>query len=222
MGANAARRLAEQGCTVIAAVRDPAALRERLRADAQTPALPLHLVQMDVTSDTSVAAAEEHVRSSFDELDVLINNAGIAGTWAGADTVGPSDLTDVFSTNVLGPVRVTRAFLPLLRRSSTPRLVMVSSGMGSFSKQLHDPVYADIAHLPYPASKAALNMLTVQYAKALPDVIVSAVDPGLTATDFTNGVGQSIEEGADVIVAAALDVIGPSSRFRDRNGQITW
>lgn len=222
MGANAARRLAEQGCTVIAAVRNPAALRERLRADAQTQALPLHLVQMDVTSDASVAAAEEHVRSSFDELDVLINNAGIAGTWAGADTVEPSDFTDVFSTNVLGPVRVTHAFLPLLRRSSTPRLVMVSSGMGSFSKQLHDPVYADIAHLPYPASKAALNMLTVQYAKALPDVIVSAVDPGLTATDFTTGVGHSIEEGADVIVAAALDITGPSSRFLDRAGQITW
>jgi len=222
MGANAARRLAEQGCTVIAAVRDARAVEERLHADVQTRALPIHPVQMDVTSDASVAAAADHVRRSFDELDVLINNAGVAGTWAGADSVGPGDLVHVFSTNVLGPVRVTRAFLPLLRRSSTPRLVMVSSGMGAFSKQLQDPVYADIAHLPYPAAKAALNMLTVQYAKALPDVIVSAVDPGLTATDFTDGIGQSVEEGADVIIAAALDSTGPSSRFLDRSGQITW
>lgn len=222
MGADAARRLAEQGHTIIAGVREPALLAKELQSTAETLGLPIHPVQLDVTDDASVTAAVEQIRDAFPTLDVLVNNAGVPGTWAGPDAVGPKDFTAVFATNVLGPVRVTQAFLPLLLSSNTPRLVMVSSGMGSFDKQLHDPDYAGIAHLPYPASKAAVNMLAVQYAKALPQVLVTAVDPGLTATRFTNGVGQSVEDGADVIVSAAVDTTGPSGRFLDRNGESSW
>ncbi|MGX5653747.1 hypothetical protein ACWKWC_03135 [Geodermatophilus nigrescens] len=110
----------------------------------------------------------------------------------------------------------------MLRRGDRPRLVMVSSGMGSLTLQSTDEVYRDIAHLPYPASKAALNMLTVQYAKALPELLVTAVDPGLTATGFTDGVGQSVEDGAAIIIAAALDTAGPSGRFLNRHGPAPW
>jgi len=94
--------------------------------------------------------------------------------------------------------------------------------MGSLTLQSGDATYADIAHLPYPASKAALNMLVVQYAKALPEVLVTAVDPGLTATDFTSGSGHSVAEGAEAVITAALDATGPSGRFMDRHGPTPW
>lgn len=220
MGAHATYELAATGATVFAGARRPDELTARLReANVSGDIRPIAL---DVTDDDSVTAAAEHVQESVGTLDVLINNAGVPGTWAAAADVRPSDFTDVLATNLLGAVRVTHAFLPLLRRGSTPRLVMVSSGMGSLTLQSTDEVYADIAHLPYPASKAALNMLTVQYAKALPDIVVSAVDPGLTATEFTGGAGHSVAEGARAIVTAALDITGPSGRFMDRDGVSPW
>jgi NAD(P)-dependent dehydrogenase (short-subunit alcohol dehydrogenase family) len=94
--------------------------------------------------------------------------------------------------------------------------------MGSFATQTTDPAFRDIAHVPYPASKAALNMIAVQYAKALPDVIVTSVDPGLTATEFTAGSGHSVEEGAAPILAAALDLEGVSGRFMNGAGPTVW
>ncbi len=214
IGAHTARRLAGHGLTVLAGVRDP----------ATAPAGPgIHAVPLDVTDDASVAAAAVRaVGDAYGSLDVLINNAGLPGTWAPAEQVGPDDFTGVFAVNVLGPVRVTQAFLPLLRRGTDPRLIMVSSGMGSLTLQTTDEVYRGIAHLPYPASKAALNMLTVQYAKNLPDILVTAIDPGLTATDFTAGSGHTVEEGTDAVVTAALDTTGPSGRFLDRNGPVGW
>jgi len=219
MGALTAHRLAEQGCTVFAGARRPEVVAEQLRDRVEGDLRPLAL---DVTDDESVAAAARVVEAATGVVDVVVNNAGVAGTWAGPADVGPEDFREVLDVNVLGPVRVTRAFLPLLLRAERPRLVMVSSGMGSFAHQTGDPVYADIAHLPYPASKAALDMLVVQYAKALPQVLVTAVDPGLTATDFTGGAGHSVDEGAAPVIAAALDTAGPSGRFVDADGLAAW
>ncbi|MEZ0164811.1 SDR family NAD(P)-dependent oxidoreductase [Kineococcus sp. LSe6-4] len=214
MGAETVRRLATVGHTVFAAARHP----DRL------PDVPgqVHPLRLDVTDDASVARAAAEVEAVTGSLDVVVNNAGVPGTWAGPQDVGPQDVVDVFAVNVVGAVRVTHAFLPLLRRGHDPRLVLVSSGMGSLTLQQGDDVYRDIAHLPYPASKAALNMLAVQYAKALPDVLVTAVDPGLTATEFTGGVGHSVREGSDPIVAAVLDTDGPSGRFLGRDGVEPW
>ncbi|MBF4163318.1 SDR family NAD(P)-dependent oxidoreductase [Nocardioides acrostichi] len=217
IGAHVARELADTGATVFAGVRRPEGLTSRLGDSGD-----LRPIALDVTDDASVAAAVSTVEEITDELDVVINNAGVAGTWAPAADVVPSDFADVLATNLLGPVRVTQAFLPLLRRGTKPRLVMVSSGMGSLTLQGNDSVYADIAHLPYPASKAALNMLTVQYAKALPEILVTAVDPGLTATDFTGAVGQTVAEGAQAVVSTALDTTRPSGGFVDRYGTTPW
>ena len=222
IGLSTAIRLASTGADVWAGARDALALADRLHRDSRTRELTIRPVALDVTDDHSVLAARDTVASGGAGLDVLVNNAGVPGTWAGPDDVGPEDFVGVFETNVFGVVRVTRTFLPLLRRGTTPRLVMVSSGMGSLALQSSDPVYRDIAHLPYPASKAALNMLTVQYAKACPELIVTAIDPGLTATEFTNHVGHSIEEGSQAVVAAALDTTGPSGRFMDRHGPGRW
>jgi len=121
-----------------------------------------------VTEDRSVADAVREVEDCVGSVEVLVNNAGVAGSWAPAPEVGAGELRGVFETNVFAPTRVTRAFLPLLRRRQQQRLVMVSSGRGPLTLQLTNDIYASIAHLPYPASKAALNILTVQYTKALP------------------------------------------------------
>lgn len=222
MGFATARRVAARGCTVLAGAREPGRLAERLAADEATRELDIRPLALDVTDDDSVSAAARHVTETAGVVDVLVNNAGIPGSWAPPAEVTVNDFRTVFETNLYGPVRVTRAFLPLLLRADRPRLVMVSSGMGSLTLQSADEVYADIAHLPYPAAKAALNMLAVQYAKALPAVLVTTVDPGLTATEFTGGNGHSVEEGSDAIVAATLDTTGPSGRFLDRTGPAPW
>jgi NAD(P)-dependent dehydrogenase (short-subunit alcohol dehydrogenase family) len=215
LGYEAARRLLAAGHDVWVAARDPergAAAAERLGA---------RFVALDVTDDASVAAAVERVGA----LDVLVNNAGIGGARKPVPETTADDVAEVFATNVLGIVRVTRAFLPLLQRSANPVIVNVSSGMGSLAVTT-DPerLESTIVGLGYPASKTAVNMLTSQYAKALPHMHVNAVDPGYTATDL-NGHGgtQTVEEGTDAIVRMAqLDASGPTGTFTDRGGTVPW
>jgi NAD(P)-dependent dehydrogenase (short-subunit alcohol dehydrogenase family) len=215
LGHEAARRLIEAGHDVWIGARDP----ERGRAAAEE--LGARFVELDVTDDASVAAAAETVG----ELDVLINNAGISGGRVPVPEVAPDDIARVFETNVYGLVRVTRAFLPALRRSDNPVIVNVSSGMGSFAVTT-DPerVESTIVSLPYPASKSAVTMLTTQYAKAFPDIRVNAVDPGYTATDFNGHSGpQTVTEGTDAIVAmATIGPDGPTGTFVDRHGAVPW
>ena len=156
---------------------------------------------------------------------MLVNNAGIGGPWIGAEETEPHHFLPVFGVNLLGPVRTTAAFLPLLRRSAQPRIVMVSSGMGSFGITT-DPTRLEsgLGGLIYPASKAALNMVTSQYAKALTGFQVNAVDPGYTATDLNGHRGyQTVEQGAEAIVrAASLAADGPTGTFFDRQGPVPW
>jgi NAD(P)-dependent dehydrogenase (short-subunit alcohol dehydrogenase family) len=215
LGYEAARRLSELGNEVWIGARDPA------RGRAAAEELGTHFVELDVTDDTSVAAAAETVA----ELDVLINNAGISGGRVPVPEVAPEDIAHVFETNVYGLVRVTRAFLPALERSDNPVIVNVSSGMGSFAIT-GDPerVESTIVSLPYPASKAAVTMLTTQYAKAFPEIRVNAVDPGYTATDFNGHSGpQTVTEGTDAIVAmATIGADGPTGTFTDRAGAVPW
>lgn len=224
MGLDVSIELARRGWIVFAGARQPDDLKARLAELQEQVGEPADIrpVALDVTSDASVQAAVTTIREQTGHVDVVVNNAGVAGTWAPAEAVSPDDFASVLETNVLGSVRVSQAFLPLLRASARPRMVFVSSGMGSFASQTTDPAFRDIAHVPYPASKAALNMIAVQYAKALPDIIVTAVDPGLTATEFTAGSGHSVEEGAAPILAAALDVKGPSGRFMNGAGPASW
>jgi NAD(P)-dependent dehydrogenase (short-subunit alcohol dehydrogenase family) len=182
-------------------------------------------VTLDVTSEDSVRAAAGQGEREHGRLDVVINNAGVAGGRVPVPDTGPEDLLAVYDTNVLGPVRVTRAFLPLLRRSTRPRIVMVSSGLGSMTLTA-DPgrVESTIHGLAYPSSKAALNMITTQYARVLPEFRVNAVDPGYTATDLNGHSGpQTVEEGTDAIVALA-DVApdGPTGGYFDRSGPLPW
>lgn len=219
LGRTAAQRLAALGWTVLVGARDAA------KGAAAAEELGVEAVTIDVTDDASVEAAAKDVEQRFGRLDVLVNNAGVAGARVEALDATADDVRAVLETNVLGPVRVTRAFLPLLRRSAAPRIVNVSSGLGSLAVTT-DPARFEstVVNLPYPASKSALNMLTTQYAKALPGFRVNAVDPGYTATDLNGNSGpQTVQEGTDAIVELAqVAPDGPTGGFFDRSGTVPW
>ena len=211
LGVVTARRLAAQGWTVLAGCREPGRLAETL-----DPELDIRPVTLDVTDDASVAAAVKEVEDRVGSLDVLVNNAAIVGEMVEPAEAGADVLREAYETNVFGPVRVTRAFLPLLRRAERPRLVMVSSSLGSLA-DMSDWRWENHPYLAYPSSKAALNMISVMYARTMPDVLVTVVNPGFTATDLNDHQGtQTVEEGTDAIVAAALDTTSPSGRFVER------
>lgn len=223
LGRQTARELADLGWTVWMGSRDPD--RGQSAADELSPVGDLRVVQLDVTDDASVEAAVATVTDAGAGLDVLVNNAGIIGARVPALETRPQDFLACFGVNLLGPVRVTRAFLPLLEQSDHPRVVMVSSGMGSLAVTT-DPnrLESSVVALVYPASKAALNMVTTQYAKALPTMRVNAVDPGYTATDLNGFTGhQTIEDGVRPIVRlATIDPDGPTGGFFDAHGTVPW
>ncbi len=219
LGFEAARRLLADGHDVWVAAR------EEQRGRAAAEALGARFVQIDVTDDASVAAAARTVEAETG-LDVLINNAGISGGLAVhvADLTA-ADIQRVYDTNTLGVVRVSQSFIPLLQRSPSPVIVNVSSGLGSLTiTNQPDRTESKIISLAYCSSKAALNMLTNQYAKVYPDIHINAVDPGYTATDLNNHSGpQTVQEGTDAIVAmASIGPDGPTGTFSDRHGTVPW
>jgi NAD(P)-dependent dehydrogenase (short-subunit alcohol dehydrogenase family) len=219
LGYETARRLAGLGHTVILGARDPR------RGEAAAGRLGVRFVPIDVTDDVSAARAAADVEAHEGHIDRLINNAGITGGHAHAEDLTGDDAALVFNTNVAGIVRVTHAFLPLLRRSGAPAVINVSSGLGS-QTLIHDParVESTIAAPLYPASKAAVTMLTMQYAKAVPDIRFNAADPGYTATDLNAHRGtQTVTEGTDAIVTLATEPpTAGTGRFIDRSGPVPW
>jgi NAD(P)-dependent dehydrogenase (short-subunit alcohol dehydrogenase family) len=216
LGYETARRLIAEGQTVYMGARDAG----RGRAAAST--LGGQFVPLDVTDDASVESALQAIDDSEGRLDVLINNAGVSST---GDVNGPRAL-EVFDTNAIGVIRVTQTALPLLQKSENPVVVNVSSALGSFwavtnpeRRQFHFP------SIVYGASKAAVSMLTVQYAKTYPDMKFNAVEPGFTATDLTpfSGAGQPVENGAEVIVRmATIGKDGPTGTFQEGVQELAW
>lgn len=183
------------------------------------------LLLIDVTRDESVKNAARIMTEKEGRLDILINNAGIAGAFAKPEDITGSDMEKVYGTNVFGVVRVTNAFIPLLRKSENPIIVNVSSGLGSFGMVTDDTTEESrVNSLTYCSSKSAVSMLTLQYAKGLPDMKVNCADPGATATDLNGGRGkQTVQEGADAIVRLAMiGKDGPTGVFMNRNGIIPW
>ncbi|MFD9353454.1 SDR family oxidoreductase [Streptomyces sp. NPDC060031] len=219
LGLETARRLVKAGHTVYVGARDAE------RGQAAAVELGARFVQIDVTDGDSVEAAAEFVRADAGRLDVLVNNAGIAGAGKPVGEVTGADMQTTYDTNVFGVVRVTHAFLPLLEASVAPVVVNVSSGLGS-PAACADPgrIEFHVTLLDYNSSKTALVMITSQYAKAYPAIRFNAVDPGYTATDLNGHQGSNtVEEGAEIIVRmAVIGAHGPTGGFFDKAGPVVW
>ncbi|PRY39815.1 SDR family NAD(P)-dependent oxidoreductase [Umezawaea tangerina] len=182
-------------------------------------------VPLDVTDDASVAAAAALVEERAGRLDVLVNNAGVAGPWpAVPSTMSVDAVRDVVETNVLGVIRVTNAMLPLLRRSGSPRIVNQSSHVGSLALQTAPGVELGGVDGVYSPTKTFLNAVTVQYAKELVGVKVNCACPGYVATELNGFRGTSAaEEGARVAIRlATLPDDGPSGGLFDGAGVVAW
>jgi NAD(P)-dependent dehydrogenase (short-subunit alcohol dehydrogenase family) len=188
-------------------------------------------VPLDVTSDESVAAATELVEREAGSLDVLVNNAGISGEmgpdWVQDPTTLDLDVVrTVVETNVFGVIRVTNAMLPLLERSTSPRIVNVSSGVGSLTRQADPDIEIGPVMAAYAPSKTFLNAVTVQYARrfAGTNLLINAACQGLVATDFTGFQGpRTPEQGAATAIRlATLPDGGPTGSFFEDDGVVPW
>lgn len=193
----------------------------------------VEVIEIDVTDDNSVKKARIEIGKKTDTLDVLINNAGInGGAPYTALEASSEQFLAAFNTNVFGVARVTQAFIDLLRKSPEPRIVNVSTSVGSLTLQ-SDPDwmgYHFAKYAVYGSSKAALNMFTVHLAYELRDTPfkVNAVCPGYTKTDFTGNNGGEVEEaGKRIVKYALLDKDGVTGKFiseetNPATGVIPW
>lgn len=204
---------------------------EKLKAEGFSS---IEAVQLDVTDENSVKNARKKIDEKTEVLDVLINNAGINGGSAPYTALEASseEFMAAFDTNVFGVASVTKAFIDLLRKSLEPRIVNVSTSVGSLALQSDPnwPAYDYAKYAVYGASKAALNMYTIHLAYELRDTDfkVNAVCPGYTSTDFTFHNGGNVEVAANRIVKYALiDQDGPTGKFfgeetNPETGEIPW
>ncbi|MEV6610873.1 SDR family NAD(P)-dependent oxidoreductase [Kutzneria sp. NPDC051319] len=218
--------LAGRGFTVYLAARDA----DRGKKAADEVEGDVRAITLDVTSDDHVQAAVERIEHEAGRLDVLVNNAGTHPLnnrkldhlpTPTEETV--EDLRHVYETNVFAVVRLTNAFLPLLRRASAARIVNVTSKRGSISE---DGAWAGQPVMSYSSSKTALNAITVHYARALADtpIKVNGAAPGHVATDFNDFRGtRTPEQGADVAIRlATLPEDGPTGAVFQDDTQLAW
>lgn len=208
IGREIARQLGQAGVHVIVAARD-AGRGEAAANELKQQGLAAEAVRLDLTDEASMEAAARTIEIRHARLDILVNNAGIVDAADGPpSTGGPKAARRIMETNFIGTLVVTQTMLPLLKRSRAGRIVNLSSSLGSLSVN-GDPSspYYSARLIGYNASKAALNMLTVQLAAELRDtaIVVNSVSPGFVRTDLTGGNGfMTPEEGARLPVEYAL------------------
>ena len=237
IGLQIAKDLASHGITVLVGSRNP----ERGEVAARSIDGDAHALQLDVTDQASISAAADRIRSKFGRLDILVNNAAISNTGlrpgmtieeysqsTRASNVSLDEVRTVWETNVFGVLAVYQAMLPLLRQAPWARIVNVSSGMGSLT-MISDPntPFRSIFGPVYPASKTALNAMTVAMAIELEStaIKVNAVTPGYTKTNLNNYQGtETVEEGAaEAVRVALLGPDGPTGTFTHATlGTIPW
>ena len=219
IGFEAARQLLQQGYYVYLGCRDLGKGNEAVGQLHSEGLDQVEAIVIDVDDIESIRTAREVIGGKIKVLDVLINNAGVGGSMP--QTALETDITvfkQVFETNFFGVIEVTQAFVDLMKDSAEPRIVNVTSGLGSLT--LHsDPSwkYYPVKPTSYVASKAALNAYTIVLAYDLRNTAfkVNAVDPGYTATDFNNhsGPGTVEDAAARVVKAATLNSDGPTGQF---------
>ncbi|GAA4710264.1 SDR family NAD(P)-dependent oxidoreductase [Nocardioides conyzicola] len=225
IGYEIAAGLSRLGFRVGVGARD-AGRREEAVAKLRADGHDVFGVPLDVTDDASVAAAAAQLEAEGG-LDVLVDNAAITGGMPQEPTkVSAAQVLEVVDTNVVGVIRVTNAMLPLLRRASSPRIVNVSSTVGSLALQTAQAEAYGPISAAYSPTKTYLNAITIQYAKELADsnVLINAGCPGYVATDLNNFQGlRTPEQGASVFLElATLPDGGPSGTFRDETGLQPW
>ena len=224
IGLEIARQLAEAGVHVLLGARD--ALRGQTAAEKLAEAgLNVSFVQLDVCDPQSVAAAAAQIRAKQGKLDILVNNAGIFDTAdASPGKASLEAVRRVLETNFIGALSVTQEMLPLLRLAGKARIVNLSSSLGSLALNAdpNSPYYA-ARFIGYNASKAALNMLTVQLHEELrgTGIVVNSVSPGFVKTDLTGYGSMTPEEGARLPVRYALGH-GASGSFVEPDGTTPW
>jgi NAD(P)-dependent dehydrogenase (short-subunit alcohol dehydrogenase family) len=236
VGLQVAKELVAHGITVLVGSRD----FSRGKAAARELGPGATAFQLDVTDQASIAAAAERIRNEFGRIDLLVNNAAISNTRKGnlsleeykkislASNASLDEIRAVWETNVFGVLAVYQAMLPLLRRSDDARIVNVSSGVGSLTTNADPSFHYRARYSPiYPASKAALNAVTLAMMIELEStgIKVNLVSPGFTKTNLNGYEGtESVEEGSrEVVRVALLGPSGPSGTFtRWENATIPW
>jgi len=227
IGLEIARQLAEADVTVLMGARDRGRGQEAV-AELSEAGLAVETIEIDLNNEATIAAAAEHISARYGRLDILVNNAGIVDAADGPPSAAGTDaVRRLMETNFLGTLAVTQAMLPLLRRSPAGRIVNLSTTLGSLAIN-GDPTspYYEARLIGYNASKAALNMLTVQLAAELKDtsIVVNSVAPGYVRTDLTGHNGfMTPQEGARLPVQyALLEANVVSGRFVEPAGNAPW
>ncbi len=228
IGFEVARQLGMTGIIVLIGARDSG------RADAAVAALTkdgivAHAVEIDVSNEASVIAAAKKIGEDYGRIDILVNNAGIMTEMAAGTR--PKDLTletlkQTFDTNVFGAFAVIRHFVPLLKKSRSPRIINVSSTLGSLTAMSDrgHPMHG-VNFAAYNASKTALNALTVALAKDLASdrISVNSICPGWVKTDMGGeSAPRTVTQGAGIIVTLATSGNPPTGTFVDENGSVAW
>ncbi len=236
IGFQIAKELVAKGLTVLVGSRN----LEKGEAAAKSIRGTARAIQLDVTDQNSIDAATKLIDKEYGHLDILVNNAAISNTRATPDmkladyfkismasNASLDEMRAVWETNVFGVMAVTQALLPLLRKAPFANIVNVSSGMGSLTVNC-DPSteYRKMFGPIYPASKTALNAITVAFANELEDstIKVNAVTPGFTKTALNNFEGiETLEQGAaEAVRVALLGADGPTGKFTATQGELPW
>jgi NAD(P)-dependent dehydrogenase (short-subunit alcohol dehydrogenase family) len=236
IGLQIAKDLVTHGFTVLVGSRT----LERGEAAAKQIGPDARAIQLDVTDQASITAAEKRICEELGRLDVLINNAAISRTSKRPDmpiaefakltrpsNVSLAEMRAVWDTNVFGVLAVTQAMLPLLREAPAARIVNVSSGVGSLTRNSDKASpWRSIFGPVYPASKTALNAITLAMAIELEStsIKVNAACPGFTKTNLNNYTGtRTVEQGArEPVRLALLDANGPTGTFSNEDGPLPW
>ncbi len=228
LGFETARQLGRLGITIVVGARDEERGQRAVEA-LRGEGIAAHRVLVDVTRDETIESAVGWIDRELGRLDILVNNAGVQVQRAAPSEVSVENLRRTFEPNFFGAFAVLQAALPLLRRAPAGRIVNVSSNVGSMFRltdpdwELAERIYLGFA---YSASKTALNVLTIAFAKELRGtaVKINSVCPGFTATDFNQHRGtRRPEDSVKLIVRyATLGPDGPSGGFFDEVGRIPW
>jgi NAD(P)-dependent dehydrogenase (short-subunit alcohol dehydrogenase family) len=226
IGKEIARQLGKLGTTVIIGARDEKK-GEEAEKDLRSQGIDVLSVKLDVTEQSTIDAAAREIEKKFGKLDILVNNAGIGIDTGKPSTIDIDTLYRTYNTNVFGPFRMIKTFLPLLRKSEAGRIVNMSSGLGSLER--NSSKYWETSGtklLAYNSSKTALNALTLQFAYELRKtaIKVNSAAPGFVATDINQFWGtRTVEQGSRAPVRlATLPEDGPTGGFFEEDGPVPW